>query len=234
MLFSNYFFYSDVSNFGAVLQTLFKNQLPPSNLSSRNQINLCNLKSYSQKELDLNYSYFFFEIFLKYIQQKSNKQLFCFFKKESIQSNILLSDLITYLVDRFKKFQTKIGKGFFLAEFFESLFWLFIIKDAVFFTNWLKKTMERIFFKQHKQFLYFITVCLSRYFSYFEQIFNVKGLLISVKGKISLTGAAKKKKYLFRVGSYSLTKKYLKSSFSSSFVWTPQGVLGIQLFLFFN
>lgn len=122
MLFSNYFFYSDVSNFGAVLQTLFKNQLPPSNLSSRNQISLCNLKSYSQKELDLNYSYFFFEIFLKYIQQKSNKQLFCFFKKESIQSNILLSDLITYLVDRFKKFQTKIGKGFFLAEFFESLF----------------------------------------------------------------------------------------------------------------
>lgn len=78
--------------------------------------------------------------------------------------------------------------------------------------------MERLFFKQHKQFLYFVTVCLSKYFFYFEQIFNIKGLSLSVKGKISLTGASKKKKYLYRVGSYSLTTKQLKSSFADSFV----------------
>lgn len=76
----------------------------------------------NQNVFAVDYSYFYFDIFLKYVQNKSGKHVFCFFKKENIQSNALLSDLILYLTERLKRFQLKIGKGFFLTEFFESLF----------------------------------------------------------------------------------------------------------------
>jgi hypothetical protein len=39
-----------------------------------------------------------------------------------------------------------------------------------------------------------------------------------VAGKISLTGSAKKKSFLLRIGSFSSAKKSLKMSYTSNFI----------------
>ena len=182
--------------------------------------------------------HFFFFFLLSYFQSKLKKKIFLKIKKFSFNAgssvSVVYLGLIDFLCDKFKKFQSRIGRGFFLKEFFESVFFFFICKDSSFFSHWLKKTMERVFFKNHKKLLYFISLFFVKYDRALFHIFGIKGVIISVGGKISLAGSAKKKKYLLRAGCFSLTKKSLKLSYADNFIWTSQGALGLKLFLFFN
>lgn len=84
-----------------------------------------------------NYSFFLF--FIKIFQKKSKKNLFMYIKKLSFlslsESLADFEDLLEYLEKKFYKYQIQIGRGFFLKEFFESLFFFFIFKDSYFFSN---------------------------------------------------------------------------------------------------
>ena len=185
------------------------------------------------------YNYFYFYSFIvKYLQLKSNKRFFFFLRKLSF-TNLLFyindyEQLFNYLFLKFKKFQNQIGRGFFLKEFFESVFFFFFFKDSNFFGEWLKKTTERIYFKNHKKFFYFLSLFFNKYFIIFSFLYGLSGIRINISGKISLTGSAKKKSFLLRVGSFSTSKKSLKLSHYSNYIWTSQGSLGLKLFLSFN
>lgn len=202
-------------------------------------VNLNNLLDLNTKIFNVdknNYSFFLF--FIKNFQKKSKKNIFIFIKKLSFLSlSESLADfeyLLEYLEKKFYKYQVQIGRGFFLREFFESLFFFFIFKDCYFFSNWLKKTAERINFKKHKVFFFFISYFLSKHFNSLSSTFGVLGFKMSVSGKISSTGSSKKKRFLFKIGKHSSTNKSLKLSYNSSYIWTSQGSLGINLGLFFN
>lgn len=88
---------------------------------------------------DVNQSpdFFFFNFVVKLLQQKSNQRFFFLTKKLSFS---LLSahveeygNLIQFLSLKLQKFQTKIGRGFFLTEFFECVILFLTFKDAEFF-----------------------------------------------------------------------------------------------------
>jgi len=185
-----------------------------------------------------NFSSFFFSFLTKYLQSKSKKNIFFFLKKLSFSTFFFFDhsyeDLLNYLEKKFKKYQIQIGRGFFLKEFFECFIFFLFFKDSTFFSNWFKRTCERIDFKKHKKFFYFLSVFFSKYFFFFFKPYGVTGFRLSVAGKISLTGSAKKKSFLLRVGSFSSVKKSLKMSYSSDFIWTSQGSLGFKVGLFFN
>ena len=184
------------------------------------------------------YNYYFFTYIIKYLQQKSNKRVFFFLKKLSFSSLTFYmfdySQLFNFLFLKFKKFQHQIGRGFFLSEFFESVFFFFFFKDCHFFGDWLKKTTERILFKNHKKFFYFLSLFFLKYFKLFSSLYGVAGVRINISGKISLTGSSKKKNFLLRVGKFGTSTKSLKLSYFSSYIWTAQGALGLKLFLSFN
>ena len=82
--------------------------------------------------IDNFFSFFFFNFVIKYFQFKLNKRVFFFVKKFSFSNLTFLSSdytlLFTFLFLKFKKFQTQIGRGFFLKEFFESVFFFFFLK----------------------------------------------------------------------------------------------------------
>ena len=183
-------------------------------------------------------TYYFFSYIIKYLQEKSDKRIFFFLKKLSFSSLTFClfdySQLFNFLFLKFKKFQHQIGRGFFLNEFFESVFFFFFFKYCHFFGDWLKKTTERIFFKNHKKFFYFLSLFFFKYFKLFSSLYGVVGLRINISGKISLTGSAKKKSFLLRVGKFGTSTKSLKLSYFNSYIWTAQGALGLKLFLSFN
>jgi hypothetical protein len=85
------------------------------------------------------FSYFFFSFLIKYFQHKSKKNIFFFLKKLSFSNFFFFDhsydDLLIFLEKKFKKYQTQIGRGFFLKEFFECFIFFLFFKDATFFSN---------------------------------------------------------------------------------------------------
>jgi len=62
---------------------------------------------------------------------------------------------------------------------------------------------------------------------------KTKGLLFSMRGKISVTGDAKKRHTYVKYGKHSNTSKNIKISLSSSQVKTKTGVVGVSFGIFF-
>jgi hypothetical protein len=93
--------------------------------------------------------------------------------------------------------------------------------------------MERVYLKNHKKFLNLLKLIFTRYFNYFFNKFNVLGIFFDIRGKLGVTGNAKKRHYKINFGSYSSTKKINKINFNQSIVRTSTGVLGVTFCIYF-
>jgi ribosomal protein S3 len=94
--------------------------------------------------------------------------------------------------------------------------------------------MNRIYFKHHKKFLSFLKLIFSKIFSKILSHFNCLGFYFVVKGKIGVTGNAKKRKFSFSNNQYSLTTKQTKITIQKALVSTHTGVLGVKFLIIFN
>lgn len=161
-----------------------------------------------------------------------------FFKKNiflKIYPNISLSKSITTFIKKLhKKFfymQTSLGRNFFFKEFIYSIFYLYKYKDVTFFKNFLKKTMERIFFVKHKKFLYFLKLLITYLFPIFYKFYGARGFYMDTRGKLSVAGDAKKRHYSIKQGVYSFSKISYKMEYTKEIIRTVTGVLGINLII---
>jgi hypothetical protein len=93
--------------------------------------------------------------------------------------------------------------------------------------------MEKIYYKNHKKFLVFLKNFFFFLFKYLSVYFEVKGLKFLLKGKISLGGNSKKKKFGLKLGNFSLTKKSSNINFNKDYIKTISGTLGFYFFIFF-
>lgn len=93
--------------------------------------------------------------------------------------------------------------------------------------------MERIDARIHKKFLKFLSVFLRRIHESTAASLTHTGIKITVKGKISVSGSAKKRTQHIAYGTRSLVRKNHRISFAQGLVRTPTGVLGLKCFLFF-
>jgi hypothetical protein len=65
----------------------------------------------------------------------------------------------------------------------------------------------------------------------FYSRFKCLGLFIRVKGKIGVGGNSKKRKFVYKLGSFSFTKKNQKLAYSKDSIRTYSGVLGMEIYL---
>ena len=93
--------------------------------------------------------------------------------------------------------------------------------------------MERINPKLHKRFLFFLKLFFDRFFATQPKVLGFKGFKLTVKGKISVSGNAKKRTKRLRYGINSLSTKFYRISYARGVVHTHTGVLGIKFFLFY-
>jgi hypothetical protein len=170
---------------------------------------------------------FFFENFFKskiFFKIKFFKKIYNFIEKKLKNYNFY---------SKFNWAQLKIGKGFFLKEMLK-IFWIsFFIKDPKFLLNWISKTMNRIYFKNHKKFLIVFKAVASRFFYFFFKDLNFKGFFFDIRGKVGVTGNAKKRHFSIKLGRFSHSRKSLRLNMFQNLVKTKTGVLGLTLVISF-
>jgi hypothetical protein len=89
----------------------------------------------------------------------------------------------------------------------------FILKDPKFFLAYLNIIFIKVNLKLHKKIILSIRSMLYKYSFFFLKILKNKGFMLEIKGKIGVTGSAKKRKQKILIGSNSLSKNNIKCSF---------------------
>lgn len=91
--------------------------------------------------------------------------------------------------------------------------------------------MYRIDFKNHKKFLSCFKFIITNYYSFFLGSNNVGGFFFDIRGKVGVTGDAKKRHFSFYSGNFSKTTKKNKFDYQFDIVKTNTGALGITMYL---
>jgi len=172
-----------------------------------------------------NYITSFFELFLK-------KKILLNIKTKLSIKTFFLNEISAILI-KHKSFQSKIGRGFFFSEMLEILFLSFFYKDLNLLINWFIKTMGRIQFKNHKKFLNLFKFTINSYSKLFVYANNVSGFFFDIRGKVGVSGNAKKRHFSFNEGEFSKTTKNSKFEYQHQIVRTFTGALGVTMILYY-
>jgi ribosomal protein S3 len=106
-------------------------------------------------------------------------------------------------------------------------------KNAPLFLKWVVRFMERIRPRIHKRFISFFRIFLVRLFTRHAALLGYAGFKLTIKGKISVGGNAKKRTQRITCGTCSLTTKNQSISYAHRIVHTYTGVLGLKCFIFY-
>jgi hypothetical protein len=93
--------------------------------------------------------------------------------------------------------------------------------------------MERIPFKRHKKLLSVLKFIITTYSIELLQSNNVKGFFFDIRGKVGVSGNAKKRHFSFYSGKYSKTTKSSKFDYQHNIIRTFTGALGVTLILYY-
>lgn len=96
------------------------------------------------------------------------------------------------------------------------LYYSFLLKDSTIFVNFLKKILEKTNLKLHKKIFLGLKKIIK---DLFVPMFNYLGLLgvfFNIKGKIGVSGSAKKRRYYFYYGKHSITNRGLRIDYKHS------------------
>ena len=211
-----------LSNFSLKLLNLYSFFVQPA-LTKKNQ-----MSNQAYPQWGFIYSYFL-KKFLEDTYNLKNKLILNKYSTYSTFLNFLgfkNSNKIRYLSSILRSFDR-------VVSMLELISTVLITKDVSLFKNWFKDFLESVFYKYHKKIFYLLKWFFSTYFYYFRASFNVLGIFMQVKGKISLGGNAKKKKLIMKEGLTSYTNKQLRLSSSFFQVRTSSGTLGISFAIFY-
>lgn len=132
-----------------------------------------------------------------------------------------------------RSFQSRVGRGFFLNEMLQIIYITFRLKDLNFLKRWFLLTMERIQFSKHKKFLRVFKYIIATYSKTLMAKNHVKGFFLDVRGKVGVTGDAKKRNFYISAGKRSKTTKNSRYDYQSGVVRTTTGQLGITFIMYY-
>jgi hypothetical protein len=90
------------------------------------------------------------------------------------------------------------------------LYYSLLLKDSTIFVNFFKKILEKLSIKSHKKVFLGLKKLLKDVFVPLFSLLGVYGLFFNVKGKIGVSGNAKKRRYYFYYGKHSITTRKIK------------------------
>ena len=90
------------------------------------------------------------------------------------------------------------------------LYYSFLLKDSSMFMNFFKKILEKINLKLHKKLLLGLKKLIKELFKPVFNFLGVLGMFFNLKGKIGVSGNAKKRRYYFYYGKHSITSRDFK------------------------
>lgn len=117
-----------------------------------------------------------------------------------------------------------------IHEFLEIIILSFIKKDCNMLLFFLKYTLEKNHFKWHKKILSLFFDILRKN-NFILPLTNVKGFSFDIRGKVGVSGNAKKRHNFFSIGKITTTSQNLKSHWQQLNVWTPTGQMGMTILI---
>lgn len=145
-------------------------------------------------------------------------------------TNDLIS-LTTQCLFYFGKIHVKFFKKFPVARFVEFFTFSSLKKDLNYFVKFFKYFVEDTSPKDHKRVFSSFEFMLKK-FLYKTMVWTkTKGIKFEIAGKISVTGNAKTRNKIIKLGYYSLTHKKLKIDYLLDTIRTSTGVLGFRIFI---
>ena len=123
------------------------------------------------------------------------------------------------------------SKLFCVSEMVEIIWYSFEFKDLNILSNWLIKTLAQMNLKNHKKFLNLFGSIVKNNVDEYQHFLKVNGFFFRIKGKISLTGNAKKKQMKFGFGKLNISDKKNKIIVEKNISKTDYGVLGFTMIL---
>ena len=113
------------------------------------------------------------------------------------------------------------------------LYYSFLLKDSSIFVNFFKNILEKLNIKLHKKLLLGLRKLIKDFFKPIFNYLGVVGVFFNIKGKIGVSGSAKKRRYYFYFGGHSITTKSIKMDLKFAPIWTFTGALGFNFLIFF-
>lgn len=220
----------------------YKNILQKKNISNYQPLNLFFYYSMYLKNSNLTTSNFYSNFyqnnlyFIKFFVFKylnlflSGKNLYLSLLKDNL-SIIEKSSLYKVLIKKTRRLGFLKEISFKTKSFINLILICLYNKDIILLKNTLKSLLEKLHFKKHRKLLYNLRVLLKSVIHIFFYKFKCLGLYIKVKGKIGVGGNLKKRKFLFKLGSFSFTKKSQKLVYVKDSIRTYSGVLGFESYL---
>ena len=223
-------------------KSYFNNILQNKKLSNYEPLNLFFYYSMYLKNTSLTKSNFYTNFyqnnlyFIKFFVFKylslflTDKNLYLTLSKDNI-SIIEKSSLYKILIKKTKRLGFLKEIAFKTRSFINLILICLYNKDIVLLKNTIKGILEKLHFKKHRKLLYNLRVLLKSIIYIFFYKFKCLGLYIKVKGKIGVGGNLKKRKFIFKLGSFSFTKKSQKLVYVKDSIRTYSGVLGFESYL---
>lgn len=113
------------------------------------------------------------------------------------------------------------------------IYYSLLLKDSSIFVNFFRKILERLNIKLHKKTLLGLRKLIKDLFRPVFYFLGVGGVFFNIKGKLGVSGNAKKRRYFFFFGRHSITSRSLKVDLKFTPVWTFTGALGFTFLIFF-
>jgi hypothetical protein len=159
-----------------------------------------------------------------------------FFFKSKILFNLkkgsskILLDQISFRKFSTKYFNKKLKTS---KQVIGVLYYALLLKDANMFANFFKKILERLGIKLHKKLIIGFKKLIEDIYKPVFCVLGIIGIFFNLKGKIGVSGNAKKKRRYFYLGKHSITSRVAKMDLKFLPIWTFTGALGFTFFIFF-
>ena len=237
--FSN-FFYINKENF---LLSFFSTN---THLFSSNQHELCttffntyynfsrsNISVGEEGYIPIDGFYIYFNYLLtKYFSFLTNKTVHLFIIKKPV--HVLLTDDLIFLLFFIKQsryFRFKFIKVFKLSDFFGLLFFSIRWLDWTWIIERIQQILNLIKIFRHKLFWKFFILLIKRYiFTYFCDTW-VRGIYISIRGKIGVVGNSRKRRLFWHIGSPSPSYFTKTIYYKDTFFRTSTGAIGFKVWI---
>ena len=145
------------------------------------------------------------------------------------------SNKLTLKQMSFRKFSTKYFKKNLKVskQIIGVIYYSFHLKDTTIFVNFFKNTIEKLNIKLHKKLFLGLRKIIKDFFKPIFNYLGVFGVFFNIKGKIGVSGSAKKRRYYFYFGKHSITANSIKMDLKFCPIWTFTGSLGFNFLIFF-
>jgi hypothetical protein len=90
------------------------------------------------------------------------------------------------------------------------LYYSFLLKDSSIFVTFFRLILEKSNIKLHKKLFLGLRKLIKDFFKPLFCFLGVLGVFFNIKGKIGVSGSAKKRRYYFYFGRHSITSRFVK------------------------